>query len=449
MGFAVLLTLLPSGVGVYYFERSGGLSFRLRSQSMPALHAAWSADLEGQRLRTLGLSLLSDLPLNETVSGQESVAQILRHLEAQLAVAGALPVLAPTAQQAQTEAYEIARTVDDIVLHRQALGDANTRADDLLAGLPASPISSNRPSLDLLYSVLSAPDQPALDRLWTELEVLSSTGAPPALAELAGGYQGAFALRQQQLAVQSRIQELGVELRRSSPAFEATLSQLTDAASRESALALESTVGSFDQGRVLLAVISLASVIAATLAAWLWVGNGMVRRLSRLSERMRRMADGDLEMPVPEVGQDEIGELAHALEVFRQQVLEVQRLNLVEQLYGELREANEEMKRMQDRLVAQEKLAALGELVSGVAHEISNPLNFVKNFSEGGQNQDISRIKDGHSRTKHRRPHPQNVRFCPRFSDFPGQAAIQPVRPEAIEGLHYIIFLITGCGFRL
>ena len=158
---------------------------------------------------------------------------------------------------------------------------------------------------------------------------------------------------------------------------------LKDASSRaESSSTLGQALESFDQGRVLLAIISVVSA-AAAMAAWLRVGNAVVRRLSILSEHMRKMAAGDLETPVPEISRDEIGQLADASEHFRQQALEVQRLNLAERLYRELQEANAELTRMQARLVAQEKLAVLGELVSGVAHEISNPLNFVKNFSEG------------------------------------------------------------------
>ena len=115
---------------------------------------------------------------------------------------------------------------------------------------------------------------------------------------------------------------------------------------------------------MLLAIISIVSFAAAAMAAWLWVGNAVVRRLSILSEGMRGMAAGDLETPVPEISRDEIGQLADALEHFRQQALVVQRLNLVERLYGELQETNAELTRMQALLVAQEKLAALGELVS-------------------------------------------------------------------------------------
>ena len=101
----------------------------------------------------------------------------------------------------------------------------------------------------------------------------------------------------------------------------------------ESTGTLDSAVESFDEGRVLLAMVSVASVAAAVLAGWLWVGNAVVRRLSRLSDRMRAMGRRETwKPPVPEVGRDEIGELADALEVFRQQALEVQRQNLVEGL---------------------------------------------------------------------------------------------------------------------
>jgi signal transduction histidine kinase len=47
----------------------------------------------------------------------------------------------------------------------------------------------------------------------------------------------------------------------------------------------------------------------------------------------------------------------------------------------ELAQSLEELRTAQDRLVQTEKLASLGQLTAGIAHEIKNPLNFVNNFS--------------------------------------------------------------------
>ena len=240
-------------------------------------------------------------------------------------------------------------------------------------------------SLSVLQRALSAEDEETVGRRYgTSTRPWRDPALTPNWLSLAGD-DGVFTVRGLQLALDSRSDELSSEFDRASAVMDEAVSGLLSGSRAASAVALESSVQSFDQGRVLLAAVSVASVLAAILTAWLWVGNGVVLRLSHLSDRMRNMAQGDLETPVPEIGSDEIGELADALEVFRMQALEVQRLNLVEQLYRELREVNAELQRTQARLVAQEKLAALGEIVSGVAHEISNPLNFVTNFAEGTQ----------------------------------------------------------------
>jgi signal transduction histidine kinase len=50
--------------------------------------------------------------------------------------------------------------------------------------------------------------------------------------------------------------------------------------------------------------------------------------------------------------------------------------------YKQLNTTLDELKLMQDKLVTQEKLASLGALTAGIAHEIKNPLNFVNNFAQ-------------------------------------------------------------------
>jgi len=59
-----------------------------------------------------------------------------------------------------------------------------------------------------------------------------------------------------------------------------------------------------------------------------------------------------------------------------------ERTSEIEKAYSNLQQVHEDLKAAQVQLVQQEKLASLGQLTAGIAHEIKNPLNFVNNFSE-------------------------------------------------------------------
>jgi signal transduction histidine kinase len=67
-----------------------------------------------------------------------------------------------------------------------------------------------------------------------------------------------------------------------------------------------------------------------------------------------------------------------------QAVIAIENVRLFEQVEERTRELSlslDELRTAQDRLVQTEKLASLGQLTAGIAHEIKNPLNFVNNFS--------------------------------------------------------------------
>ena len=137
-----------------------------------------------------------------------------------------------------------------------------------------------------------------------------------------------------------------------------------------------------------LGFLSLISIILAFIIGFFLVGRHFIGRLKRLSQTMLVMSQGNLEASLSLESDDEITDMGKAMEVFRRFAVEAKELNLVQKLAKEVQQKNDELqetiqqlKKAQQQIVMQEKLASLGQLTSGIAHEIKNPLNFINNFS--------------------------------------------------------------------
>ncbi|RWY54238.1 sensor histidine kinase [Mucilaginibacter gilvus] len=78
-------------------------------------------------------------------------------------------------------------------------------------------------------------------------------------------------------------------------------------------------------------------------------------------------------------------QMARENEAERLNLIASQKIELEQQVTertAELHQSLNDLKQTQNQLIQSEKMASLGELTAGIAHEIQNPLNFVNNFSE-------------------------------------------------------------------
>ena len=230
----------------------------------------------------------------------------------------------------------------------------------------------------------------SIERALSAIDETATSGQLTALfGELLEKSRTAFDLRRQEVDVLDRQETLLQENQGLALELGADVESLVNASRSRAGVATLAASQAIRTGRALLIGLNVVSIAGAVFIAWLFVGRLLIRRFEALSSSMREMAGGNLEAEIGIGGKDEVADMAAALEVFRRHALEVQRLNLVEKLADELKEKNDELEvvladlqKAQDQIVMREKLAALGELTAGVAHEIKNPLNFVKNFSE-------------------------------------------------------------------
>lgn len=81
-----------------------------------------------------------------------------------------------------------------------------------------------------------------------------------------------------------------------------------------------------ETGRLLILAATGVSILVSVLIAWLYVGRSLIGRLSKLVSATKLVAGGDLTVEVPKASGDEIGAMAEALQVFKDNGLEVERL---------------------------------------------------------------------------------------------------------------------------
>ncbi|PLX85710.1 MAG: two-component sensor histidine kinase [Desulfuromonas sp.] len=104
----------------------------------------------------------------------------------------------------------------------------------------------------------------------------------------------------------------------------------------------------------------------------------VVRPIGRLMEGTRRVAAGNLAEVLPVEGPREIAQLAGSFNAMTGALADSRRET--EAYISSLQRTNEDLRRTQEDLVRSEKMASVGHLAAGMAHEIGNPLGAVVGY---------------------------------------------------------------------
>ncbi len=150
---------------------------------------------------------------------------------------------------------------------------------------------------------------------------------------------------------------------------------------------VHATLAAIDKRIALIMTVKLAFV---TLLLLYLLRTAILKRLGQLMLVTRSIAAGHYDTHAKDTQQDEIGSLARAFNTMADEVkrskLEIEAHNRdlqrrVQEATGEVVRAYDDLKSAQSQLVLNEKMASLGVLIAGIAHEINTPVGAILNVS--------------------------------------------------------------------
>jgi signal transduction histidine kinase len=148
-------------------------------------------------------------------------------------------------------------------------------------------------------------------------------------------------------------------------------------------LPLASILKPADQFLRQIALIAVGVVLIGLAVQW-FLGRRITHPLRVLTDAADQVAAGDYSREVPTDRADEIGRLAKAFEAMAGRIRDSQQRleEKVAERTRDLDQANRQLRDAQEALLRREKLTLLGQLASGVGHELRNPLGVMSNAIE-------------------------------------------------------------------
>lgn len=137
----------------------------------------------------------------------------------------------------------------------------------------------------------------------------------------------------------------------------------------------------------LVPAVALAELVALVVVADYVVQRFVLRPLGRMASDAREIAGGEVGHRVRETGPREIRHLGRAVNRMADRLVE-DREELARNV-ASLQEVNRALTEARDELIQAEKLASVGRMAAGLAHEIGNPLNSVMTYVDVGRRRGV------------------------------------------------------------